>query len=103
MLQVAPQWLLAPPPPTPHPPSHSKLGSVILAYRQQLQSPHPSIVVAKWWGWGMLNFFFFLGGGELFDSKAITYIPSVFFGCLFFLIIILDFVFIDIQHFASNL
>ena len=49
----------------------------------------------------MLNFFW--GGGELFDSKAITYIPSVFFVLLFFLIIILDFVFIDIQHFASNL
>ena len=50
----------------------------------------------------MLNFF----GGELFDSKAITYILSVFlfaFVCLFvFLIIILDFVFINIQHFASN-
>ena len=40
------------------------------------------------------------GGGECW--KAITYIPSVFF-CLFvFLIIILDFVFINHQQFASN-
>ena len=45
------QWLLAPPPTPPH----SKFGSVILAYRQQLQFPHPSIVVAKWQGWGMLK------------------------------------------------
>ena len=69
------QWLLAPPPP---PPPHSKFGSVILAYRQQLQFPHPSIVVAKWRGWGMLKSYH-------------LYIPSVFFFvclplfvCLFF-------------------
>ena len=48
-------------------------------------------------GVGNAEFFF----GELFDSQAITYIPSVFlfaFVCLFvFLIIILDFVFINLQ------
>ena len=53
---------------------------------------------------GVGNAEFFLG--ELFDNKAITYIPSVVlfaFVCLFvFLIIILDFVFINIQHFVSN-
>ena len=53
---------------------------------------------------GVGNAEFFLE--ELFDSKAITYIPSVFlfaFVYLFvFLIIILDFVFINLQHFASN-
>ena len=53
-------------------------------------------------GVGNAEFFF----GELFDSQAITYVPSVFlfaFVCLFvFLIIILDFVFINLQHFACN-
>ena len=53
---------------------------------------------------GVGNAEFFLE--ELFDNKAITYIPSVVlfaFVCLFvFLIIILDFVFINIQHFVSN-
>ena len=89
-LFLPPSVVVSSPPP---PPPHSKFGSVILAYRQQLQFPQPSIVVAKWRGWGMLKSY------HLYTFCFFLFVCL----CLFvFLIIILEFCFINLQHFASN-